>query len=173
MVYPQFDKVDASKCGCTDASGDIRTNQRYLQYVSQTEFLELQNTVTPVKLDPGVLGGTTLMWNDTATTDHIGYYATAGDLITTVEAPLYRAYITEINGYELTLDQPLPVEMTTSQVTMKLIKAPLTPRYKNISDFLFTSGSTDIDDSDKCYTETIVLKNPHSFDIQVKYMVGR
>lgn len=173
MVYPQFDKVDASKCGCTDASGDIRTNQRYLQYVSQSEYLELQNTVTPVKLDPGVLGATTISWNDADTSDHIGYYAKVGDLITTVEAPLYRAYITEINGYVLTVDQPLSIEMTNTQLTLKLLKSPLTPRYKNISDYFFASGSTDIDNSDKCYTETVVLKNPHSFDIQVKYMVGR
>ena len=173
LIYPQFDKVDASTCGCTDASGDIKTNQRYIQYVGQAEYLNTLNTATPIILDPGVLGAYTIQWNDSLSKDHIGYYAKTGDMITTVEVPTYRAIITDINGYIITLDNPLPLAMTDTPITMALIKSPATPRYKTISDYLFHSGSTDVNDEDFCYTETIVLKNPHSFDVPIKYMIGR
>jgi hypothetical protein len=173
LIYPQFDKVDASTCGCTDASGDIKTNQRYIQYVGQAEYLDTINNVTPIILDPGVLGANTISWSEELSKGHIGYYAKVGDMITTVEEPLYRGIITDINGYILSLDTPLPSTMTTDPVTLALVKVPASPRYKTISDYLFHSGSTDVTDDDRCFTETIVLKNPHSFDVPIKYMIGR
>lgn len=173
LVYPQFDNVDASTCGCADASGDIKTNQRYIQYAGQKEYLDTLNTVTPIILDPGVLGANTIQWDDELSKDHLNYYANIGDMITTVEAPLYRGIITDINGYTITLDNPLTMEMTSTALTMKLVKSPATVNYKTVSDYLFHSGSTDVVDADFCYTETIVLKNPHSFDVPIKYMIGR
>jgi hypothetical protein len=43
----------------------------------------------------------------------------------------------------------------------------------NVGDFLFLSGATDVEDEDRCYINTAVLNNPHSFDIPIRYMIGR
>jgi hypothetical protein len=56
---------------------------------------------------------------------------------------------------------------------MSNVYGPATPRWRNVGDFLFLSGATDIEDVDRCFIETIILKNPHTFDIPIRYMIGR
>jgi hypothetical protein len=56
---------------------------------------------------------------------------------------------------------------------MSNVYGPATPRWINVGEFLFLSGATDTGDADRCFIETVVLKNPHAFDIPVRYMIGR
>ena len=63
--------------------------------------------------------------------------------------------------------------MQTSGQQLQHTYSPSSSRWLNVGDFLFLSGATDIEDSDRCYINTIVLKNPHSFDIPIRYMIGR
>jgi hypothetical protein len=172
LLFPDYSKVDVSTCGCADASGDIRTNQKYFQYVSQKEYKEVTNPKTPIYLDAGILGNSVILWKDTDTS-HIGYHFKVGDLVSTVENPLFRAIITNIDGYNIYVDQPLTSVMTVDNQQLQHTYSPINPRFMNVGDFLFLSGATDVEDSDLCYINTTVLKNPHSFDIPIRYMIGR
>ena len=172
LAFPDYSKVDTSTCGCADASGDIRSNQKYFQYVSEKEYNEVKNPKSPIYLDGGTSGDNYILWNGISTS-HIGYHFKAGDLVSTVENPLFRGIITEIDGYNIYLDQSLTVPMQTSGQQLQHTYSPSSSRWLNVGDFLFLSGATDIEDSDRCYINTIVLKNPHSFDIPIRYMIGR
>jgi hypothetical protein len=71
------------------------------------------------------------------------------------------------------MDQPATSAMLVPGKQAQHTYSPNSPRYNNVGDFLFLSGATDINDPDRCFIETIMLKNPHSFDIPMKYMIGR
>lgn len=172
LLYPDYSKVDTSTCGCADSSGDIRSNQKYFQYVSQKEYKEVANPKSPVYLDGGISGDYYILWNGSSVS-HIGYHFKVGDLVSTVENPLFRGIITNIDGYNIYIDQPLTVAMQTSGQQLQHTYSPSSSRWMNVGDFLFLSGATDVEDEDRCYINTIILKNPHSFDIPVRYMIGR
>ena len=173
LIYPEYNKVDVSTCGCADSSGDIRSNQKYFQWVNRGEYDDILNPETPIFLDgAGLIGDVEIDWLSTST-DHIGYHLKTNDLFSTVETPLYRAFITNVDGYVISMDQPATSDMLVSGQQAQHTYSPNSPRYNNVGDFLFLSGATDINDPDRCFIETIMLKNPHSFDIPMKYMIGR
>jgi len=172
LLYPDYGKVDTSTCGCADASGDIRSNQKYFQYVSQKEYKEVTTPKSPIYLEAGNSGDYFILWDGTSTS-HIGYHFKVGDLVSTVQNPLFRGIITEIDGYNIYIDQPLTLAMETTGQQLQHTYSPSSSRWLNVGDFLFLSGATDVEDADRCYINTIVLKNPHSFDIPIRYMIGR
>lgn len=172
LVFPDYEKVDVSTCGCADSSGDMKSNQKFFQYVNQGEYDTLNNPITPIILNEGVLSETNITW-DFNSTDHIGYNVKSGDLVSTVETPLFRTFISNINGYAIDIDQEITFDLTVAGQTLQHVHSPAAPNWINVGDFLFLSGATDIIDSDRCFIETIVLKNPHSFDIPLRYMIGR
>ena len=173
LLYPKYDLVDTSTCGCGDQSGNILTNDRYIQYVGQTEYLKKTITSTPIYVNAGAIGTYILTWDGSLSNDHIGYYINVGDMISASADPLYRAVVTAINGYIITVDQPIISSLTSDAFYINKVESPATPQYKNIGDFFFASGTTDVYDTDNCYTETVILKNPHSFDVPISYMIGR
>jgi hypothetical protein len=172
LLFPDYNKVDVSTCGCADASGDIKSNQKFFQYVSQKEYKEVTNPKTPIYLEAGVLGNDVITWTP-AVTSHIGYHFKVGDLVSTVQNPLFRGLITDIDGYNIYLDQPLTSAMTVANQQLQHVYSPSSSRWLNVGDFLFISGATDIEDADRCYINTIILKNPHTYDIPISYMIGR
>ena len=171
LVFPEYDKVDTSTCGCADASGDIRSNQKYFQYVNRGEYDEVNNPDTNVILNVSATG-VNCEWDYVATSDHIGYHFSANDLMKVNSSNIpFRANIESINGKDITLDTPISTLYVNE--FMSNVYGPATPRWKNVGDFLFLSGATDVNDTDRCFIETIVLKNPHAFNIPVRYMIGR
>ena len=93
------------------------------------------------------------------------------DLLKVNDGIPFRAKIESLIGKDIVLDAPIDVSYNNR--LMSNVYGPATPRWINVGDFLFLSGATDTDDTDRCFIETIVLKNPHTFDIPVRYMIGR
>lgn len=175
LVFPEYEKVDTTTCGCSDSSGDIKSNKKYFQYVNRSEYDSLNNSITDIQLVINdVVPSVNVEWDYTqypTVNGHIGYNFKANDLVLFNAGGTFRANIVNINGKNVELDTPCDPNQTGSLYTHAY--SPATPRWQNVGDFLFLSGATDIQDSDRCYIETIVLKNPHSFDIPVRYMIGR
>ena len=170
LVFPDYDKVDVTTCGCANASGDMKSNQKFFQYVNRGEYDEVNNPGTNVILTVPT-NGVNCEWDYNSVTDHIGYHFGVDSLMKVDNGIPFRANIEYINGKDLQLDAP--VSTTYNTELMSNVYGPATPRWKNVGDFLFLSGATDILDTDRCFIETIVLKNPHTFDIPVRYMIGR
>jgi hypothetical protein len=169
LVFPDYDKVDVTTCGCANASGDMKSNQKFFQYVNRGEYDEVNNPDTNVSLLVNA-SGVNCEW-DYSLPDHIGYHFGVNDLMKVDNGIPFRANIEYLNGKDIQLDAP--VSTTYDTELMSNVYGPATPRWRNIGDFLFLSGATDILDTDRCFIETIVLKNPHTFDIPVRYMIGR
>jgi hypothetical protein len=172
LVLPDYDKVDTSTCGCADSSGDMRSNKKYFEYAQDGEYDMITNPVTPIYLDGGILGNNFINWKQSSVS-HIGYHLKVGDLISTVENPLFRAVITDIDGYKISIDQTVSSVMIIDGQQTQHTYSPSAVSWKTLGDFGFFSGATDIYDADKCFIETIILNNPHNFDIPVRYMIGR
>ena len=171
LVFPDYDKVDTSSCGCADASGDMKSNQKYFQYVNRGEYDEVNNPDTNVILNVPATG-VNCNWDYILPTDHIGYHFNANDLMKADDGVFpFRAKINYINGKDFQLDAP--ISTTYNGTLLSNVYGPAGPRWKNVGAFLFLSGATDGGDSDRCFIETVVLKNPHAFDIPVRYMIGR
>jgi hypothetical protein len=175
LVFPDYEKVDVSTCGCADSSGDVKSNKKYFQYVNRGEYDSLNDPNTDIELViTEVTPTVNVKWDYTQypTIDgHIGYHFNVNDLVYFNESGPFRANILNINGENVELDTLCDPNQSGSLFTHAY--SPATPRWQNVGDFLFLSGATDIQDSDRCFIETIVLKNPHSFDIPLRYMIGR
>lgn len=174
LVFPDYDKVDVTTCGCANSSGDMKSNQKFFQYVNRGEYDEVNSPDTNVILN--VPSGTgpffNVGWDYTTPTDHIGYHFGVNDLMKVTDGNIpFRANIEYLNGKDIELDAPVGVSY--DDTLMSNVYGPSTPRWRNAGDFLFLSGATDLLDTDRCFIETIILKNPHTFDIPVRYMIGR
>jgi hypothetical protein len=170
LVFPDYNKVDVSTCGCADASGDMKSNQKFFQYVNRGEYDEVNNPDTNVIIKT-LVTSVDCEWDYTTATDHIGYHFAFNDLMKVDNGVPFRANIEYLNGKDIELDAPL--NSAYSGYTMSNVYGPATPRWINVGEFLFLSGATDTGDADRCFIETVVLKNPHAFDIPVRYMIGR
>lgn len=170
LVFPDYDKVDVTTCGCADKSGDMKSNQKFFQYVNRGEYDEVNNPDTNVILAVNTTG-VNCEWDYNAVTDHIGYHFAFNDLMKVDNGIPFRANIEYLNGKDIQLDAPINVAYDGE--LMSNVYGPATPRWRNVGDFLFLSGATDVEDTDRCFIETIILKNPHTFDIPVRYMIGR
>lgn len=170
LVFPDYDKVDVTTCGCANSSGDMKSNQKFFEYANRDEYDEVNNPKTNVIL----LTPTTSInceWDYTAVTDHIGYHFTQNDLLKVENAVPFRSKIESIKGKDIQLDAPVNSSYDGSLISN--VYGPSSPRWRNIGDLLFLSGATDMLNEDRCFIETIILKNPHTFDIPMRYMIGR
>ena len=170
LVFPDYDKVDVTTCGCANTSGDMKSNQKFFQYVNRGEYDEVNNPATNVVLAVGSTG-VNCEWEYNTQSDHIGYHFGFNSLVKVDNGVPFRANIENLNGKDIELDAP--VNSSYDGTLMSNVYGPATSRWRNVGDFLFLSGATDIDDTDRCFIETIILKNPHSFDLPVRYMIGR
>jgi hypothetical protein len=173
LVFPDYDKVDVTTCGCANASGDMKSNQKFFQYVNRGEYDEVNNPDTNVvfAVPSGTGPSVNTSWHYTTVSDHIGYHFSVNDLMKVDNGVPFRANIEYLNGKDIELDAP--VATSYDGELMSNVYGPATPKWRNVGDFLFLSGATDIEDTDRCFIETIVLKNPHTFDIPLRYMIGR
>lgn len=178
LLFPEYEKVDMSTCGCGDASGDMRSNQKYFQYVNRGEYDEVNNpAVSPEQyINNGHIGNSNnLIWLSQQTnTPHLGYQFKVNDIIELVSntSELYKTRILSIDGDNIGVDSYVDTNVY-GYSNFNHAYSPIGPRWNNGGDFVFLSGATDITDEDRCFIDTVVLKNPHGFDIPIRYMIGR
>ncbi len=183
MIVAEYDKPVALNAGityaftmqtpsCNNTSTLTPSNKKYFNYANLGDYLKLNNTETPIILDQPVSEGDTEFTWLQSSTDHVGYHIQENDLIDTLENPLYRAIVTDIDGYNITVDQPITADLLSSTQQVNHLYSPSIVQWNKAGALLFLSGATDLNDDDYVYIEPIVLKNPHNFDIQIKYLVG-
>jgi hypothetical protein len=174
LIYPEFEKVDTTTCGCSDSSGDIYTNKKYLQYANQTEYASTSNPST--RFTVAGTGASNITWSYTGTNiGHIAYSFKAGDIVELKDSSnnLFRAKISSIEGSTITLDAPLNDSSNYVGSFINHTYSLPSPIWSNGGSFIFLSGTTEVNSGDDCFIETVVLKNPHSFNIPIKYMIGK
>lgn len=179
MLFPDYDRSALNPSNilgirkvplCKDTNL-VSSNKKYFEYVNLSTYNKYLNTTTPIYVaEPLSTGLTDLFWKYQSE-DHINYHINTGDLISTVENPLYRARVISIDGYKITVDQPTTAALSSDQ-QLALEYSPNEVEYNKAGGFLFLSGATDIYDTDFTYIETILLNNPHTYDITIRYMIG-
>jgi hypothetical protein len=174
LIYPEFEKVDTKTCGCGDSSGNIYTNKKYLQYANQSEYNATSNPST--RFTVAGTGAANITWSYTGTNiGHIAYSFKAGDIIELKDSSnnLFRAKIASIEGSTITLDAPLNANSDYVGSFINHTYSLPSPIWSNGGSFIFLSGTTEVNSEDNSFIETVVLKNPHSFNIPIKYMIGK
>lgn len=173
LIYPDFYKANVlSSCNCIDASGDMKSNKKYIEYAYEEDYYRINNPETPIiitpdfTLPPGLVG---FQWQQISK-DHIGYHINKGDLITTEQDPLLRGFVTNIQGYEVDVDTPIG-DGTPSQKA-RHVWSPTSVTWRKMGDFYLHTTAQDIEDTDKLYIETLWLRNPHDFDLPIKIMLA-
>jgi hypothetical protein len=170
MLYPQYDKVVTSAgCNCTNDSGQLKSNVKWINYLSKTEYESrvYSKTVLTSNLSEGATA--TFNW-DQSSTSHIGYSFKVDDGIalggnTGAVAPIasIQGYTVNVSGYGIG---------TTGQQYLYKANFPQALPWKKMGDFLFLTGGQDVESTDMLYTETVWLNNPQSFDIPIRVLIA-
>ena len=175
-LYAEYARADGSTCtcGCVDNSGDLLSNVKNFKWVWDSDYSRKQkteyNTGIVVNAQPelnslqnNANGTQTFQWLDSG--NPAAYRLSVGDLITlnTTAGNPY-AYITAIDGYNITVDRQGFGSGTGSDQLIKKY-APLPIEWKTAGEMLFISGGQDVYDTDFLYTETLWINNPQGYDI--------
>ena len=170
MLYPQYDKVVTSAgCNCTNDSGQLRSNVKWVNYLSKTEY---ESRVYPkTTLTATLSDGATASFNwDQSSLEHIGYSFSTGSGIslggnTGAVAPItsIQGYAVNVSGYGVG---------TTGQQYLYKANFPQSLPWKKMGDFLFLTGGQDVDSTDMLYTESIWMNNPQTFDIPIRVLIA-
>lgn len=173
LVYPDFYKANVlSSCGCLDASGDMKSNKKYIQYAFEEDYYRINNPSSPI-ISNLVLNnapqGTNWTWNQSST-DHIGYHFAQGDLINASGNTLKRGIITQIDGYFVATDISIGDPSTDQRFAHTW--SPSNVTWRSMGDFYLHTTAQDVLDTDKLYLETIWLRNPHDYDLPIKIMLA-
>ena len=167
LLIPEFGKVDTSTCGCTDNTGIISSNKKYYQYTFASDYERKLNPSTPI-LASGANDGTNYSWSQSSA-DHIGYHFSTGDLVNMQTASTSRALLQTINGYSITTDTGIG---NNTQANLQHVWSPSTPDWKTAGEMSLFTGAQDVNDTDTHLIETLYLKNPQSFDIPMRILIG-
>lgn len=167
LVVPEFEKVDTSTCGCSDNSGTVLSNKKYFQYTLASDYEKHKSTSTPI-LGSGNMFGSSYTWKQDSA-DHIGYHINEGDLINMLSDQQKRSIVQSIDGYDFTVDAPFG---NSTESNLNHVWSPSTVSWKTGGELNLFTGAQDVYDEDLLYIETLYLKNPHSFDIPLKVLVG-
>lgn len=166
LIVPEFGKVNTDSCGCTDSSGAILSNKKYFQYAVASDYENIKSPTTPI-LAAGE--DTSYLWSQQSS-DHIGYHLKSGDLVNMSNAPTKRAIIQSIQGYSITTDAELGVNNV--QTNLNHVWSPNTVTWRNGGEMNLFAGGQDVNDNDYLFIETLYLKNPHTFDIPMRILIG-
>jgi hypothetical protein len=181
FLFADYAKVDTKTCtcGCTDASGDLLSNVKNFKWAWDGDYQKKQpaNTLTGVLINADSssasqrnLNGTqTFQWLSTGA--YAPYQIKVGDLITlnsSSNSPY--AYITEIDGYNITVDrQGFGNGTNTDAIVKKYFPSEI--EWKVAGEMLYIPGGQDVYDTDRLLTETIWIHNPQGFDIPFNVIV--
>lgn len=176
LIYPDYYKANIlGNCNCIDASGDMKSNKKYVEYAYADQYDSIQNVSTPITVQPVINSapnGTQWLWNSSSL-DHLGYHFKVGDMIncSSSDNPNHRGIITSIQGYFFTVDTDIGDLLSTSQ-SISHINSPNEIKWRKIGDFYLHTTAQDVLDTDYLYIETLYLKNPNGFDLPVKIMLA-
>lgn len=176
MVYPDFYKTNVlSGCNCIDASGDMKSNKKWIEYAYDEQQYMINNPGTPITVSPVLNAnplGTQWTW-DASSTDHAGYHLKVGDLVSLSGNPLLRGIITKIQGYYIEVDTVLgdsPIPSNGQKVSH--VYSPNAVTWRKIGDFYLHTTAQDVLDDDYLYIETLWFRNPHKYDLPVKILLA-
>ncbi len=167
LILPQFEKVDTTTCGCSDSSGAILSNKKYFQYATASEYENIKTPRSPI-LTAGDQDGTSFVWSNQST-DHIGYHFSSNDLVNMSTDPTKRALIQNIQGFAITTDTGVG---NNTETYLSHVWSPNTVQWKNIGEMSLFTGGQDVNTNDQLLIETLYLKNPHTFDIPMRILIG-
>ena len=165
LIVPEFGKVNTNSCGCADSSGTMLSNKKYFQYAIASEYENIKNPSTPILVDGE---NESYLW-DQQSTDHIGYHFTSGDFVNMSTAPTKRALVQNIQGYSITTDAEIG---NYSQANLNHVWSPNAIPWKTGGEMNLFAGGQDVNDTDRLFIETLYLKNPHTFDIPMRILIG-
>ena len=175
LIYPDYYKANVlSSCGCIDASGDMKSNKKYIQYAFEEDYYRINNPVSPITANPilnNAGAGTNWKWNQSSP-DHIGYHFAKGDLINASGDTLKRGLINQLDGYFFSTDIAIGDSFTALTQTLAHTWSPSGVTWRNMGDFYLHTTAQDITDTDKLYLESLWLKNPHDYDLPIKIMLA-
>lgn len=176
MIYPDFYKTTVySGCNCIDASGDMKSNKKWIEYAYADQYYNVKNPGTPINVSPVLNAnplGTQWTW-DANSAEHLGYYLAEGGLISLSGNPLLRGAITEVQGYYVETDTYVgdaPLSSNGQNVTR--VYAPSNIEWRKMGDFYLHTTAQDVLDLDRLYIETLWLRNPHMYDVPVKILLA-
>ena len=167
LIVPQFENVNTSTCGCADSSGTILSNKKYFQYATASEYERVKTPRSPILAD-GDSDTSSYTWSNQST-DHIGYHFETGDLVNMNTAPTKRALIENIQGFAITTDTGIG---NNTETYLNHVWSPSTVQWKNIGEMSLFTGGQDVHASDLLFIETLYLKNPQTFDIPMRILIG-
>jgi hypothetical protein len=170
MIYPQYEKVVTSAgCNCTNESGQLKSNVKWFNYLSKTEY---ESRVYPKTLTTATLAqGATSSFNwDQSSANHIGYYFKSGDGISLGGNTGAVASVESINGYAVNVSGY--GVGTTGQQNLYKANFPVSLPWKKAGDFMFLTGGQDVSSTDELYIESVWLNNPQGFDIPVRVLIA-
>ncbi|NBO21759.1 hypothetical protein EBU94_00240 [bacterium] len=173
LIYPDFYKSSLlSNCNCTDASGDLKSNVKWIEYAYNDQYTMVSNPQSPITLTPVVNSLTQWLWNQSST-DHIGYHFKVGDLVSIPNStnPNLRGFITEIQGFLITIDTTIGDILTPNQ-NLYHIYSPSEIKWRKMGDIYLHSTAQDVLNNDYLYLETLWLRNPHNYDLPIKIMIA-
>jgi hypothetical protein len=165
LIIPEFSRVNTDSCGCTDSSGAMLSNKKYFQYALASDYENSKNPSSPILIDGE---DTSYVWNQQST-DHIGYHFNTGDLVNMSTASTKRALIQSVQGYAVTTDTEIG---NNTQTYLNHVWSPSNVTWRTGGEMNLFTGGQDVYDSDRLFIETIYLKNPHTFDIPMRILIG-
>lgn len=167
MIYPDYYKASInSNCNCVDSSGDMKSNLKYIEYAYDDNVNKINNPVSPILFNPS---NNTWLQNST---DHIGYYFKAGDVISAAGNPQLRGLITSINGFTINLDTTIGDILQNSGQAISRVNSPNSITWRKIGDFYLHTAAQDVVSTDRDFIETLWLRNPHSFDLPIRILLA-
>lgn len=177
LVYPQFYKANVySGCGCIDASGDLKSNVKYIEYAFDDDYFKITNPGSPITATPIIPpnpntlpNGVQWLW-DSNSPDHIGYYFKNNDLIAATGSPFLRGLVSGLDGYFFQTDTE--IGDNNSAQALSHVWSPNAITWRKMGDFYLHTTAQDVTDADYLYIETLWLRNPHQFDLPIKIILA-
>jgi len=175
LIYPDYYKANVlSSCGCLDASGDMKSNKKYIEYAFEEDYFRIKNPGSPITANPilnNANASVNWTWNQSSP-DHIGYHFAKGDLIKASGNNLRRGLVKEMDGYFFSTDIAIGDSFPALTQTLSHVWSPSVVTWRNMGDFYLHTTAQDITDTDKLYIESLWLKNPHDYDLPIKIMLA-
>ena len=175
MIYPDYYKANVlSNCGCLDTSGDMKSNKKYIEYAYADQYAEVTFPSTPITASPVLNAdplGADWTW-DQSSADNFDYHFRVGDMLYASSDPLKRAFITEKDGYFFSVDTPIGDDTLTASQALTHVYSPSGVKWRKMGDFYLHTTGQDVVDTDRLYIESLWLRNPHSYDLPVKILLG-
>jgi hypothetical protein len=173
FIIAEYAKANTSTCGCTDKSGEILSNVKNFKWAWDGDYTRklIENLPTGVIVNADAADPNQQTPNNTQTFqwqvsgNSAAYHLNVGDMVKlSGDADPY-AFITDIDGFNITINRQSFTAATPGIDELYKEWAPATVEWKVAGEMLFISGGQDVYDADRLYTETIWINNPQNYDI--------